>query len=202
MTFTIGPVTLIPGKGRKTPSGKLIVQVAVKKGDVLINTFPLSNSLGGRKDAARLLRGYMGPDGPNADAFEAVFGEILIYVGEALARQTEAEGDTIQEIVTARVPEALQITYRTDATMGSEKRAGEIRRPEFISYTPEYLVELCCSATDAPVDHNGAIDRHAVVKGIKIELEILWASLMEQLPFVVNAELGADTDADDASGLR
>src|SRR5262249_18068345 len=51
------------------------------------------------------------------------------------------------------------------------------------------------TASDASRDESGILNRTALVRGIKTELEILWCDLLEKLPRLTDAELAPETVA-------
>src|SRR5262249_36573657 len=60
-TFSFGPLSLRPGRPRRTKSGKLLVPLAVLKDGREIDRLPLSDSLNGRREVAAALRACAGP---------------------------------------------------------------------------------------------------------------------------------------------
>ena len=193
-TFAVGSVALKPGVARRTQGGKLLVQVAVLKGDVQLDSFPLSDSLSGRKEAERLIRKYLTAADPAKAAIQNILGELLVYVANRLDSKPEEEGPLLRDLVFNRVQEQFKIRFRTDAGLWSET-LGEVRRAEFITHCPEWLVIEAGKCRGMPRDINGDPVRHDIARAIEAELKILYATLRESLPMAADAPLTEGTEA-------
>jgi hypothetical protein len=114
-TFTLGSLTLRPGAARRTKGGKLIVPVAVLKGATQVNLFQLSESLSGRKEAAKLILPYLTASDPGSGAVQGILGEVLVYAAARLDNRPEDDGPSLRDLVFSRVQEQFKIRFRTEA---------------------------------------------------------------------------------------
>lgn len=190
----LGPLALRLGQGRRTASGKLGVPLGVYRDGRKADEVMLTSSSGGRRDAARLLSRHLDKQA-DRDGIDAVLAEALCRAAEALDAQPARGGPTVASVVSGRVPDALELKYRTAKGLWSEKRGGEATRADVLSFVPEWLIQAAGEAADAPRDASGAVVRSALVPAIQSELAILWATLMERLPPEPDSNLGEDSAA-------
>jgi hypothetical protein len=108
-------------------------------------------------------------------------------------RPHDADGSTIRDLVTEKVPNVLQLVCRTDRGMWSEARGVEITRTDLVTFTPGWLLDSATAAVDCPRTAIGEIQRPALLRAIKSELEVLWADLIGSLPVAAEATLGENT---------
>jgi hypothetical protein len=172
------------------------VQLAVEHRGAAVDVLELTSSPSRRRAVARLLAGHPAAGGLEVPAVEARLGVVLAAAAVALDRQGAAAWDAadVRAIVRARVPEALQLVYRTDRGVWSEARGAEIHRGEFVSFTPDWLLAACAAAINAPQGDRGA-NRPALLKAIRAELEVLWSDELERLPDAPGVSLNAETAA-------
>jgi hypothetical protein len=193
--FPLGPLTLRPGRPRRSPSGKVTVPVAVLRGSVVVDQVPLSNSASARRDARNLLALHLAQEPEAVKEIELVLTRVIAAAVEALGQKPPAAVVTIASVVASRVPEALGLTHSTDKGLWSEVRGLEIGRTDLCSFTPSWLLQEAAKAADVPVDDSGATTRPRLLKSVKAELEVLWADLQDRLPTTTGADLGKDTAA-------
>jgi hypothetical protein len=197
--FPLGSVTLKPGAARRTKGGKLVVQVALLKGDKQVNLFPLNDSLGGRKDAEKLIKSYLAATDPAEGAIQGALGELLVYSAECLDNRPAEEGPLLRDLVFNRVQEQFKVTHRTEVGLWSET-LGEVRRAEFVTHCPEWLVIAAAECRGMPRDINGEPVRHDIARAIEAELKILYATLRERLPLA--ADIPGDKSLEDTEAAR
>jgi hypothetical protein len=173
--FTLGPLRLVLGRGRKTASGKVTVPVEVYKGGLLVDQLVLSSAPSARKAAARQL-GQHGADPAEA---EKLVTRIIAHAAGRAARGEE--GPTLAKILADRVPPAWGLAFRTDRGAWSEARGCEVTRQDFVSFCPNWLIDATATAADAPRDGDGRIDRAALVRQIETELRVVWSDLLSTL---------------------
>jgi hypothetical protein len=139
-----------------------------------------------------MLRKLLGDD-TASEQINPVLMEILAWAAERLARREEPSGPTIREIVSGKVPGALQLVCRSDRGLWSEVLGEEIRRCDLVGFTPDWLVSECSQASDAPRDGNGVAVRSELIRLVQVELGVVWADLLPTLPPASQADLGKNT---------
>lgn len=198
-TFDLPPLQLRLGTARLTPSGKTTASVMVLRDGTTVNQFILTSALSGRKEVVRLLAGMVGGnDQATRTKIDAALGQIIAAAtaqAEQAAQAVPEEGATIRDIVTQRVLADIRPAYRTAAGFYSETKGDDLRRQDFIVYTPSQLVDAAAEAVDAPRDFQNAVNRPSLVKAIQVELGVIYADLMRTLPVAADASLGVASNA-------
>src|SRR5262249_57009573 len=101
-----------PGPPRRTAS-KLTVPVTVTRGGKTATLFVLSSAASGRKAAAQELRRLLAGD-PGAAEVDGALSGILSRAYDALTRPAGGDGPpAVRQGLAAKVPEALEVAYRT-----------------------------------------------------------------------------------------
>jgi putative DNA primase/helicase len=181
-TYRIGPLVLEPGRPRATPSGKVVIPCLLRSAGKVVDRVTVSDSPSGRRDAAKLIGAHLGKDSEDWVTIPRVLAEIVADAVEALSQDKQVEGDTIAVIVRRTVPGLFDPTYRTERGVWSEARGCEVTRFDFINFVDTPLMDAVAGAVDAPVDANGNGNRGALLRAVKVELEILWTDLCRELP--------------------
>jgi hypothetical protein len=156
--------------------------------------FLLTNAASGRKEPARILAQLMGE---NADVaqIDATLTRLIGHAAERLRAPEEDDGPTLREIVAEKVPAAWLLRCRTARGLWSEAGGGrEVGRAEFVTHTPEWLLEAAAKARDAPKSLDGTPIRPDLKRAIVVELEILWSNLVSTLPTEADVDLGTETE--------
>jgi putative DNA primase/helicase len=193
-TFTLGTLTLAPGRPRQTASGKLTVPVTVRQGGAVTYQLVITNATSGRKEPARILAGLLG-DGADPKEIDQTLTRVIGHAAACLENGPGAEGPTIREVVTGKVPEALRLKCRMPRGLWGETGGGrEYTRADFVTFTPDWLLEEAGGAADAPRTFDGSPVRPELLRAVKVELEILWADLLSSLPTEADVDLGEDTE--------
>jgi hypothetical protein len=190
--FNVGPIRLEPERPYQTPRGKIIVPILIYKGDVLASRVTLSDSSYGRGAASKLIAKRLPEDSEQRAALEeAIDGIIADAVIALRAGDEAADGadERIADIVRRTIPGQWKLVHRTARGAWSEIKATEVTRSEFVAHTPTWLLAEAALAADAPPD------RLTLLKAVRAELEICWADLLQDLPRLADADLGADTEA-------
>ncbi len=198
--FALGPLTLIPGPARRTPSGKVSVSVKVSKGGEIVLEFPVTSASSSWKNPTRQLLQLITEDAPageptKPEEVERLFMKIVADAGRRADAPPVSEGPTVAEIVRSKAPLMWQLVCRTDKGAWSEAKPGELSRSEFVNGTTEELMEECAKAADAPRQANGQAVRHDLLRMVQAELGITWASILATLPTQRDVDLAADTAA-------
>jgi hypothetical protein len=189
-TFTLGPLTLRPGRPRQTASGKISVPVTAEKAGKVVYPFVISTAASGRAAPARTLAAqFLTDDAEAAGKVDAALIEVLAWADEHLRKAPAAAGPTVREVVKAAVPPEWLLTHRTARGAWSESKQREVSRAEFIVATPEALLQACGGAADAPRDLSGRPCRPELLRLVEMELKVLWADLVADLPLERDADL-------------
>ena len=190
-TFTLGTLTLRPEQARRVEgSGKLQVPIAVLQGGREVNRYQLPETISTRNEIATELKILLGPDGPSIDTIKSLFGEILCYAAARLDRAEKAGrphsvGDRSDE-----GPRKVEPLVSNDPGNVVERSARLRDDPGCIlGYLPEWLIDECSRAIDAPFNIVGEISRRELIGIIKRELEVTYATLEEILPPMSGMEL-------------
>jgi hypothetical protein len=191
---TLGPLTLHPGRPHATPSGKVTLRVTIRRDGRRIDVRTLSTAPSARQDVARQLARLLADDPEASKQIDATLAALLADAAEDLERPASATGGTIREIVKAYVPQRWQLVCRTARGAAWSEACGcEITRQQFIADIPEALMREAGRAADAPRDVTGRPVRADLLRAVEIELRILWADLMAELPAEADVDMGADT---------
>jgi putative DNA primase/helicase len=180
---------------RRTKGGTLKVGVDVLRDGTKVNQFTLSDSMNGRKEAARFLAQLNHEAG--REKIDAALTGLILKAAESLDRP-KAQGDggqLIASVVAGLVPERLGLKARTERGVWSETLGQEMTRPQFVGYTPGWLLDAAAEAADAPRDDNGIVNRLALHRAIETERKILWSDLQGELEPAAKAKLGENTAA-------
>jgi putative DNA primase/helicase len=188
-TFSLGPLTLVPGQPRQNASGKITVPVSTRRGDSPVAPFYLTSAASGRREPARLLAKFLADDAEAAARVDEVLLAVLAWADERLKDAPAAEGPTVREVLKERVPDEWRLSHRTARGAWSEARRAEVTRAEFVSYTPDALLLACGEAADAPRKANGDPVRPDLVRAIEMELKVLWSDLIGTLPHERDVDL-------------
>jgi hypothetical protein len=189
--FVLGPLTLRPRTPRRTPSGKLTVELVILKDGQPVEVLPLANSSSGRCQAGKCIRRHLGGDDAARQEVDGTLSQLVVWAAQRLEQSEDTRGGDALTIVRARVPELLQLRYRTvDGALWSETRQAPLRRHDFLAVTPPWLVTEVAEAIGASPG-----DAVELLRTIRAALEIAWADLMEQLPRGEHSDLGADSAA-------
>lgn len=192
----LGDLVIRPGRPRRTPAGKLVVPVSVRRDGAVVDDLALTSSASGRKDGARALAGLLPEDSPDRAEADQLVRRIIAGAADALAQTPAARaGPTLGAIIRELVPTELQAKYRTERGIWSEAKPGEMTRSEFMAFLPGDLLTAAQQAVDLPRSEDGEVDRMDLVRRIKLELEVCWADLLRTLPLATGAELGEHTAA-------
>jgi hypothetical protein len=197
-SFTLATLTLIPGLARRTPSGKINVQVGVVKGDEVLVEFPITSVASSWKNPARQLLQLLADEPgelPKVEEIERLFMKIIAEAIKRADAPEVREGPTVAEVVRAKAPLQWQLASRTDKGAWSEAKPGELSRTEFINGVTEELMTECAGASDAPRMMNGRPARYDLLHMIQDELGITWATILATLPTRRDADLGVNTAA-------
>jgi hypothetical protein len=170
------------------------VPVTVLKGERPVDTFPLSDSLSGRDQAAKLILGHLGPSDPARAAVQNALGELLTYAADRLSNRPEEAGPPLRDLVFDQVKDQFKIRFRTEGGLWSET-LGEVRRADFITHVPEWLVVAAGQCRGVPRDAQGEPLRHEVARQVQSELGILYATLRESMPLAPDADTDHTTVA-------
>jgi hypothetical protein len=192
----LGPLTIEPGTPRQTPSGKIIVGIGIRRAGVAIDHVKFSDSASGRHEAEKLIACHLSSDAPERTLVADLLAGIVARAAEVCNRQGPREGKRLYDLIQESVPDAFRLAYRADGGhVWSEARGGKIFRNDFVTFTPGWLLDKACLATDAPRDGAGNIQRPQLIRAVKAELEVLWSDLCESLPHQSGAELNQNTAA-------
>jgi hypothetical protein len=195
--YPLGPLTLVTGTPKQTASGKIVLPLTLLRDGDPIDHFKLTDSTSNRDRALKWINEK--DAGVPAAEVKALLGKVLADASVALeqARQLGPDPDapTLHYILADRVPGMLQLTHRTERGLWSEATGGEVTRTEFYASLNSELVSLCSGAVDAPQHAPGFVDRLALLRAIKAELEVLWSDLRKTLPTATGAELTAGSEA-------
>jgi hypothetical protein len=196
-SFQLGSLTLRPGKPRQTASGKISVPVATWKDGMAVYPFSLSTTASSRKEARRVLSSqFLKEDAEASEKIDSTLISILAWAGEELQKNPATNaGPTIREIVKKSVPDDWCLTHRVDRGAWSEARQDVVTRSDFVSYTPNALLEAAAGAADVPRDEQGRASRVDLLRLVETELKILWADLIAGLPLARDADLPATSAA-------
>jgi hypothetical protein len=173
---------LTPEPPRQTAGGKITLRCAVTRDGKPIDSLSLSDSEGGRDAAVKRLAAH----GASREEAEAAVRNLLLWAGDQLRNQPAvADGDTVLAIVAAKVPDMLEIAYRTARGLRSNAEDRDMARTEFLAYTPSELLDAAAAGVDAPADW------YLLLKMVEKALAIVWADLRRSLKPA--AELDEDT---------
>jgi putative DNA primase/helicase len=190
--FTLGPLALEPGQPRQTQSGKITLPVNVLRDGVIVFPFVLTNAASGRKEPIRVLRQLLGDDHAHDD-IDKVLTQILAHAAGRLQTKEMPSGPTVRQIIGDKMREALQLVCRSERGLWSEYLGEEIRRCDLVAFTPDWLINECGKASDAPKDVSGEAVRPDLIRLVQVELGVLWADLLSTLPPAADVDLGKDT---------
>jgi hypothetical protein len=190
---TAGPFTLRVARARRTASGTLKVTVEARRGDRLPIEIQISSTLSSWDSAGRQLA-QIDPAASRETTARA-FAELIGLATLSLTPKGSRAGPTVREVVADRATQALQVRHRADRGLWSEAQGREIPRNEFVTYTPNWLIDAAAAASDAPRDPDGAPNRPGILRAIRTELEALWSDLYDTLPQASDTDLGAETAA-------
>jgi hypothetical protein len=104
-------------------------------------------------------------------------------------------GETVADVVRRLVPAMFQLKYRTERGAWSEARGCDVTYHDFVYFADTRLMTECAQTADATCDGRGNINRTALRRLIKVELEILWGDIIQNLPTPPDADLAADSTA-------
>jgi hypothetical protein len=178
--IVVGPAVLKPSSAHQTAGGTIVVPLAVEIGGTEIDLIQLRSTNAGRSGAAKAIVTHVGA-GHEVEIASAI-GKILISAKQELARRSAVGGQTVRQFVAQRVPDEFQFSHRTDGGAWSEVRGCEIKRADFITFTPDWLMSLCMPAIDAPRSPTGVIQDTALQRSIESALRVEWATQIEKLP--------------------
>lgn len=192
--FAAGGLTFQPGKPRQTNGGKICVPVNTIHDGAIVLPFTITTTPSSRKEPLRVIRQLLGDDA-DGEQIDKVLTAILADGAQRLSAGEEVRsGDTVFEILNAKVPEALQLACRTPKGLWSERRGGEISRNDFVTFTTPELVADCGAASDAPVDARNVPVRSELIRLIQLEMGVVWAHLLNTLPPAQHVDLGQNTE--------
>jgi hypothetical protein len=194
--FELGPLRLHPDRPHKTPGGKIVAPVVIRKDDAVVDRVTINDSVSGRQNAAGLIAKHLTDEKDIGRIYEVVVA-IIAHAVELLSASGGEDELLLADIIVRLVPEKWELAHRTDRGAWSEARGAEVTRSEFITYTPTWLLVECYAADDCPRDEKtGDVNRHSLIKAVKIELEVVWSDLMQELPRLVDAQdLNPDSEA-------
>jgi hypothetical protein len=177
----LGDLRLTLTDAHRTAGGKIVATVQVARAGAVIDTLSISSAPTARAAAAKTLAGRLAVR--DRDLADQAVGQLLTLAATLAATPPPApDGPTIAEVVEKVVTEDLQPVYRTPGGFFCERR-GEVRRQDFINYTPSHMIAAAALAAGAP------IKRGALFKAVKTELDIYAADLSRKLPEAADATL-------------
>jgi hypothetical protein len=185
--FALGPLTLRPENPRRSGSGKVALNVMVYRGDVAVDHIGLSSAAYNRREAVRQLAVHVGDEVPRLKIEEAVAG-LLAWAAKAAQAPAPSEA-SLQAVLGNKVLPAFGLHYKTAKGAWSEKLGREVTKQEFCDFTPDELIVEATTATDAPPN------RPALIRTVKDELGVLWATVRNRLPAPPDADIASDSAA-------
>jgi hypothetical protein len=193
----LGPLTLRPDVPKQTPSGKVVVPFTVWQGDKQVDQLRVTDTTSSRKEVQKALALHLAGDEKALANIAAALAALIVAAVASLkqaAEQTEEEDLlTMQETLAQIVPGELGINGRTDKGLWSEARGGDITHFEFCRYLSSALVDACAEAGDAPLLDSGEVDRPALLRQVKAELEVLWGDLQKEQRPIAEVQLGKNS---------
>jgi hypothetical protein len=182
---------------RKTAGGRVVFGISVISDGRVIDQVNASGAANGRRQAADPIRQHQGDVTDQDRAKLDLLIAQMVADAAVLARSaTVIGGATIRDKIKARVLGDLGCTHRTDGgPIWSEARGAEMGRQDFICNFTSDLVDDAATGTDAPKNDQGQVNRPALIKAVKAELEVMWGDLMRLLPLASGAELTDQTAA-------
>jgi hypothetical protein len=140
-----------------------------------------------RKDATKVIHKHA----PHVELLkiEMHIATLMAKASEHAGKARSLEGEPLRVIVARIVTLDFAPAYRTPGGFFSESRGQEIRRQDFVTFTPSHLIEAAGSAIDIPRNDNGDPMRTALLKAVQTELTIMFADLMRTMPPATEAKL-------------
>lgn len=174
----IGPLVLVPGKPRQTPSGKIVIPVRLLRDGQAFDQVEIMTSVHGRKQSSALLRDRTKP--ATEAEVERVVEQIIAAALERLDRQETAsrEGDDLRTKVQAHVDAKYRPRHRVGRRVWLDGIGELIDRAAFVHLLNNDLLATARAASDVGEGE----DRYILAARVEAELRLLFGDLLQGLP--------------------